>query len=116
MATRNLNATHLAHLLDDDPRWRVLRREIEKEHADDREPITMAPSREFRHASGEKRQKMIWGPSRMLDPEEGDPCPECGYPFGDDWDDRKLPSGPSIGETWNYTCPGCDQETASVGT
>ena len=56
------------------------------------------------------------GPTR-LPLEEGDPCPECGYPFdSDEWDVRKLPSGPSLGEDWLYTCPGCDQETCSIGT
>lgn len=49
--------------------------------------------------------------------EEGDPCPECDYAFdSDEWPVRKLPSGPSLGETWLYTCPGCDQETCSIGT
>lgn len=57
-----------------------------------------------------------WGPIRKpLD--DGDPCPECGYPFdADEWDCRHLHGGPTLGETWNYTCPGCEQETCSIGT
>ena len=57
-----------------------------------------------------------WGPvSRPL--EEGDPCPECDYPFdGDEWRIRKLPSGPTIGETWVGYCPDCEKRTYKVGT
>lgn len=57
-----------------------------------------------------------WGPTqRPL--EEGEPCPECGHPFDDEeWDIRKLPSGPTIGETWVGTCPDCEQRTYKIGT
>lgn len=57
-----------------------------------------------------------WGPpTRPL--EEGEPCPDCGYPFdSDEWAIRKLPSGPHIGETWKGECPECEQETYEVGT
>jgi hypothetical protein len=57
-----------------------------------------------------------WGPIRKP-LEEGDPCPECGHPFDpDEWDVRHLHGGASLGETWIYSCPGCGQETAEVGT
>jgi hypothetical protein len=57
-----------------------------------------------------------WGPIRQpLD--EGDSCPECGHPFdADEWSCRHLSRGPSLGEDWIYECPGCEQETCSIGT
>jgi len=56
-----------------------------------------------------------WGPTRRP-LEEGDPCPECGYPFdSDEWGVRHL-NGPYAGESWLYTCPGCEQETCNIGT
>jgi transcription elongation factor Elf1 len=48
--------------------------------------------------------------------EEGEPCPNCGHEFdSDEWDVRHLSHGPSIGETWLYTCPDCEKETCSIG-
>lgn len=57
-----------------------------------------------------------WGPRREpLD--NGDPCPECGHSFdADEWDVRHLRGGASAGESWIYKCPGCEQETCSIGT
>lgn len=55
-----------------------------------------------------------WGPVREC-LEDGEPCPECGYPFGDDWDERHVHGGPSLGEDWIYECPGCEQETCVIG-
>jgi len=45
-------------------------------------------------------------------------CHNCGEPWdgGDDWDDRHLHGGPSLGETWKYQCPNCGFETFEVGT
>lgn len=45
-------------------------------------------------------------------------CHNCGEPWdgGDEWDDRRLPSGPSAGETWKYQCPNCGFETFETGT
>ena len=49
--------------------------------------------------------------------EDGDPCPVCDHPFdGDEWRIRKLPSGPTIGETWVGYCPNCEKRTYQVGT
>lgn len=57
-----------------------------------------------------------WGPTRRP-LEDGDPCPECGHPFdSDEWDVRHLHGGPSAGESWLYTCPGCEQETCVIDT
>lgn len=57
-----------------------------------------------------------WGP-RQEPLEEGEPCPECGYEFdSDEWNIRKLPSGPTLGQTWVGTCPDCEQRTYKVGT
>ena len=57
-----------------------------------------------------------WGPTRRS-LTEGEPCPECDYPFdSDEWNVRHLTGGPSLGESWIYTCPECEQETCSVGT
>lgn len=57
-----------------------------------------------------------WGPP-VRPPEDGDPCPACGYPFdSDELDVRHISGGPTLGEDWKYTCPGCDQETCSIGT
>ena len=56
-----------------------------------------------------------WGPTRKP-LENGEPCPECGHSFdADAWDVRHI-NGPSLGESWLYTCPNCEQETAEVGT
>lgn len=58
-----------------------------------------------------------WGPPRMADPEEGDPCPACATPFTDEWETRYFGKGIEIGEeTWLFTCPGCGHETAWTGT
>lgn len=45
-------------------------------------------------------------------------CHNCGEPWngGEEWDERHLHGGPSAGETWLYTCPGCGEETFEVGT
>ena len=50
--------------------------------------------------------------------EDGDPCPECDYPFDvDEWDEWYSGKGIETGEeTWAYTCPNCQQETCKVGT
>lgn len=57
-----------------------------------------------------------WGPTRRP-LEDGEPCPECGYLFdSDEWDVRHVHGGPSLGEDWIYTCPGCEQETCVIGT
>lgn len=49
--------------------------------------------------------------------DEGDPCPNCGYEFdSDEWDERHLHGGASLGENWVYTCPKCNQETCEIGT
>ncbi|MDR5657664.1 hypothetical protein RH831_10800 [Halodesulfurarchaeum sp. HSR-GB] len=50
--------------------------------------------------------------------EEGEPCPECGYPFDvDEWEEWYSGKGIEMGEeTWIYTCPNCLQETCEVGT
>lgn len=56
---------------------------------------------------------------RPLPPEREDPeCHNCGQPWngGEGWDERKMPSGPSIAEDWHYTCPNCGFETFEVGT
>lgn len=44
-------------------------------------------------------------------------CHNCGEPWneGHDWEERKLPSTPSLGEDWKYTCPNCGFETFEVG-
>lgn len=57
-----------------------------------------------------------WGPiQKALD--EGEPCPECDYPYdSDEWDCRHLHGGPALGESWLYTCPNCEQETCTIGT
>lgn len=57
-----------------------------------------------------------WGPSReSLD--DGEPCPECGYEFdADEWDDRHVHGGASLGEDWIFTCPNCEKETCVIGT
>lgn len=57
-----------------------------------------------------------WGPKqRPLD--NGEPCPECGHEFDhEEWDVRHLQRGDTLGETWIYTCPSCEQETCKVGT
>jgi hypothetical protein len=45
-------------------------------------------------------------------------CHNCGEPWngGEGWDERHLSGGPSLGEDWMYTCPGCGEETFEVGT
>ena len=57
-----------------------------------------------------------WGPpKRPL--EKGDPCPVCEYPFDpDEWKETHYSRGAAIGESWGYTCPSCEKETASIGT
>lgn len=57
-----------------------------------------------------------WGPP--VEPlDDGDPCPACGHTFDpDQWDVRHISRGPTLGETWKYTCPECEQETCSIGT
>lgn len=58
-----------------------------------------------------------WGP-KTASLENGEPCPECGYPMGDDWKEVWY-SGKGIQygeETWKYECPGCEQATCIVGT
>jgi hypothetical protein len=71
-----------------------------------------------RNESGESPDwdEVDWGPIRRpLD--EGEPCPECGYTYdSDEWEVRHLHGGDTLGETWLYTCPSCEQETCEVGT
>lgn len=43
-------------------------------------------------------------------------CHNCGCNFNDDWNERRMPSTPSAGETWKYQCPNCGFETFEVGT
>jgi len=57
-----------------------------------------------------------WGPTqRPLD--DGDACPECGYTYDSDkWEVRHINTPGTAGESWKYTCPGCQQETCVVDT
>ena len=57
-----------------------------------------------------------WGPTqRPLD--DGEPCPECGPEFdADKWDVRHFHGGAWIGESWVFTCSGCEQETCIIST
>ena len=43
-------------------------------------------------------------------------CHNCGQPWNDDWKERKIPNGPSLGEDWKYKCPNCGFETFECGT
>lgn len=50
-------------------------------------------------------------------PEQDPKCPNCGYAFdADEWDERHVPGGFSLGEDWYYTCPKCNNETLGCGT
>ena len=44
-------------------------------------------------------------------------CHNCGESWndGEEWDERHLHGGPSLGETWMYRCPNCGFETFEVG-
>lgn len=54
-------------------------------------------------------------PRRCI-PEHDPKCPNCGYAFeSDEWDVRHLHGGPSLGESWHYTCPRCNNETLECG-
>lgn len=56
-----------------------------------------------------------WGPTqRSLG--AGEPCPECGYEFGNDWSVRHVHGGAWAGESWVYECPNCEQETCVIET
>lgn len=57
-----------------------------------------------------------WGPRRK-ELQEDEPCPECYFPFVPRlWPVRHLHGGPSVGESWIYTCPYCLQETCVIRT
>jgi hypothetical protein len=58
------------------------------------------------------------GTRPLPEPHENPECHNCGEPWGggEDWDERKMVSGPSIGEDWHYKCPNCGFETFEVGT
>lgn len=49
-------------------------------------------------------------------PENNPECPNCGYGFdSDEWDERTVGGGPSLGKNWCYTCPRCNNETLECG-
>jgi len=49
-------------------------------------------------------------------PEQDAKCPNCGEKFdSDEWDERTVGGGPSLGKDWYYTCPKCNNETLECG-
>jgi len=116
LLAKNLETVTPYRLLTGTPRWLQTRNRIDAHRDGELPPVRMGCNPEFLYAAGERKRKMIHGPPRRpLD--DGDPCPECGHPFdAEEWDERHLCGGPSIGEDWLYTCPNCDQETCEVGT
>jgi len=43
-------------------------------------------------------------------------CHNCDMPFvPDQWDERTVSAPDSLGKTWLYTCPSCDEETVQMG-
>jgi RNase P subunit RPR2 len=44
-------------------------------------------------------------------------CHNCDMPFvPDQWEVRHINTPNTVGETWIYTCPSCDEETIEIGT
>lgn len=113
----NLNAESVHAFAEPESRHTHIREAIRKHRAGERDPVDMGGSIRFLHSSGRRREILIYGPK--CEPlENGDPCPECGYEFDhEEWDCREVaPGAPTAGQTWNYTCPRCNLETATVGT
>jgi len=44
-------------------------------------------------------------------------CHNCDMPFvPEQWEVRHINTPNTVGETWKYTCPSCDEETVEIGT
>jgi len=44
-------------------------------------------------------------------------CHNCDMPFvPDQWGVRHVSAPDSLGESWIYKCPSCDEETVEIGT